>query len=707
MLCFLSFVQLVELLARFFMSSPNTPVSTDPVVTVTAPQSDELARQFLKLISRIVQQSSPKDSDDDEDEEFLLPKDTLRPDIGAAAILLARGIEAAPDLMCQWIIASPLVVIETRREDQVEAISAALHLCVLDRRNSAAYADQFRRPKLKSTRALRIVRDGTERSHKPDNGNDQVLTAIAEGRSVVGISQIPERYLPRDLVRGVDFHLKLSDLDGSALSLLIETVTGAETSQTIEPELIRAATMSDLRLAIRPNDKPETCMARLQAIVKAKQANTPKGPRLEELAGYSAAKTWGLDLARDINAYKSGHLQWSDIDRGLLLDGPPGVGKTQFAAALARSARVPLITTSVAQWNSATYLSGTLQAIRKCFDDAARASPSILFIDELDGISDRSRLQGEYVEYWSQIVNLLLELLSGAEDCPGIVVIGATNHAERIDPAIRRAGRLDRTIKIDSPDTEDLVEIFRYYLKADLTGADLKPLALAARGRTGADIEAYVRRARSKARRDGRPLSIEDVKSEIGAGTPSLSPRLREVVCIHEAAHVVVGAALEQAFADTAWVANDGGRTSVYVPPEHLTTLNGLENEITTLLSGRTAEMLLLGDGETTSGAGGGDDSDLARATKTAFDIEIRFGFGESGLLRLPENAIAALMLDRTVQAAVKRRLNTCQERAERLIQLHRTAIRTIADTLEQHGYIDRVAISAILKRNGISSMTE
>jgi SpoVK/Ycf46/Vps4 family AAA+-type ATPase len=134
--------------------------------------------------------------------------------------------------------------------------------------------------------------------------------------------------------------------------------------------------------------------------------------------------------------------------------------------------------------------------MRNAFAQARRLAPSILFIDEIDGISDRATLKGDYVEYWSQIVNLFLELLAGIEDRPGVVVVAATNHPDKIDEAVRRAGRLDRTITIEKPDVEDLVGIVRFHLKDDLTNADLLPVALAARGGTGADLEAWVRRAK-------------------------------------------------------------------------------------------------------------------------------------------------------------------------------------------------------------------
>src|SRR5262249_47484740 len=153
----------------------------------------------------------------------------------------------------------------------------------------------------------------------------------------------------------------------------------------------------------------------------------------------------------------------------------------------------------------------TLQSMRTAFSQARRLAPCILFIDEIDGISDRARLSGNSVEYWSQIVNSLLELLAGVEERPGVVVIGVTNHPDKIDAAVRRAGRLDRTIEIEKPSVEDLAAIIRFHLGRDLAAAELMPAALVARGGTGADVEAWVRRARSAARRQRRPLELADL----------------------------------------------------------------------------------------------------------------------------------------------------------------------------------------------------
>src|SRR5690606_15025688 len=106
---------------------------------------------------------------------------------------------------------------------------------------------------------------------------------------------------------------------------------------------------------------PDECLKKLSEIVRNKDLFDDSVPKLEELAGYGPAKDWGLNLASDLSAYKRGRLDWSCVERGLLLAGSPGVGKTQYAKALARSAGVPIVATSVAQWNAADHLSGTLQ----------------------------------------------------------------------------------------------------------------------------------------------------------------------------------------------------------------------------------------------------------------------------------------------------------------------------------------------------------
>lgn len=675
---------------------------------------DLLARAFLDILARaagaeakpLLRSGDPSDPieqmlDDLSSDGSLADPIGIRPDIAAVAILTARAIDAVPGLIREFRRGSPLVTIATHSPDLVRLVAEVVEQCAFSSALRVLESGDYGSNRHQRT-ALMIVRDGTDTSHRPEKGNDKVAAAVHAQSPIVGIAPDPRRHLPRDLLRAAEYRLNIRDIDESAIALVVEAVTGHAPDGTIDPEQVRATDVSDLQLAVRKHQTSDECLKRLAEIIRNKNVFDDSGPRLEELAGYGSAKEWGLNLAADLTAYRRGRLDWASIDKGLLLDGPPGVGKTQYAKALARSAGVPIIATSVADWNAANYLSGTLQAMRTAFMQARRLAPSILFIDELDGISDRARLRGDHVEYWLQIVNLLLELLAGIDDRPGVIVVGATNHADRIDPAIRRAGRLDRTIKIERPGTDDLREIIRFFLKSDLPEADLTPLALAARGGTGADVEAWVRRARSNARRGNRSLTAQDILHEITGQKSGLPYDLRNVVSIHEAGHIVVGAALRCYEPEMVWLTETGGLTSGEAPPGNDLTLRGLEHTITTILAGRAAEKLLLGAQEITVGAGFGDASDLKRATEIALDIEIRFGLGQCGLIHLPDALRESAFHDRMMLAAIRQRLDRCHLYAETIVQLHCPAILEIALTLRNNGYLERAAIVEILQQHDL-----
>lgn len=462
----------------------------------------------------------------------------LRPDLAAVAVLIARAIESVPGLARRIRRDAPIVVLTTHSPNLVEMAKEVAQSCVLPSHSRVMEAGSILGSQ---TRAVLVARDGSAREDRPEKGNKEITAALQRRIPVMGIAPDPTRHLPQALMRTAEFRLVLPTLDQTALALVIEVVTGRSPSRAMDPDLIRLLDVDDLPLAFRFGRAGDACLDAIEDVVRKKGEYLIEGPSLTELAGYGAAREWGLQLADDLNEYRAGKLSWADIDhKGLLLSGPPGVGKTQFARALAKSARVPLVATSVAQWNAAPFLSGTLQAIRDAFSQARRQAPSILFIDELDGISDRSKLQGDYVEYWTQIVNLLLEQLAGIEERPGVVVIAATNHPDRIDAAIKRAGRLDQEMQIERPDTAALVEIFRFYVGASLPlSADLTPLALASRGATGADVEALVRRAKGAARRAKRDLTLDELLSAIAATAPPLSPEARWRISVHESGHAL------------------------------------------------------------------------------------------------------------------------------------------------------------------------
>ncbi|MBC6716585.1 ATP-binding protein [Aurantimonas sp. DM33-3] len=134
-----------------------------------------------------------------------------------------------------------------------------------------------------------------------------------------------------------------------------------------------------------------------------------------------------------------------------------------------------------------------LKAMRNAFAEAQAAAPSLLFVDEVDAVGDRMDADKRNANYQRQVINAFLECLDGAEARTGVIVVGATNHPDLIDPAVRRPGRLDRDLRIPLPDTASRVGILRHHLGNDLLGVDLEPVAVRLEGASGAAIERAVR----------------------------------------------------------------------------------------------------------------------------------------------------------------------------------------------------------------------
>jgi len=189
---------------------------------------------------------------------------------------------------------------------------------------------------------------------------------------------------------------------------------------------------------------------------------------VESLAGYGDARDWALDLKSDLALWREGYLDWSEMNTKLLLSGPPGTGKTTFARALCNTLQVPMLATSVAQWLEPGYLGDVLKLMSSAFETAGKHRPAILFIDEMDGIGRRGDPSRSYAEYWDSVINRALELLDGVNKTEGVIIVGAANHPDHIDPALRRSGRLERHVEIQPPDTDALIGILAHHLGADI-----------------------------------------------------------------------------------------------------------------------------------------------------------------------------------------------------------------------------------------------
>jgi ATP-dependent Zn protease len=424
-----------------------------------------------------------------------------------------------------------------------------------------------------------------------------------------------------------------------------------------------------------------------------KRAVPADWPRLEALFGLGKAKDWGLALARDIADYKAGVISWTDVDRGCVLGGEPGTGKTTFAKALAATCNVPLVATSYSVWQRYRegHLGNVLTAIHDDFKRAIDSAPSILFIDEIDSIPSRANESLRYKEWWDSIVAALLQELDGMTSRNGVVVIAACNYPDRIDPALVRAGRLDTRIIIDLPSIGELAGIIRFHLGKDLPDADLRPVAISAAGMTGADIEKLVRDARRRARSDKRDLELADLFEMLEHNEISIPPECLKRVALHEAGHAAAAILLNLSSNVTTSLMRRGrlvAETS-FAPRFESITRKVVENKITVALAGRAAEDVLLGD--VTAGSGGAENSDLAIATSLAVRAVGSWGLSSSSnLIYSGDTAPEQLWTWRPELAEeVDAMLKAAYTNATELITTHREAVRAIAAAL-----IDRRALT-------------
>ena len=668
---------------------------------------DLLARAFIDILRREAGQTRQRPAaladgdlddllgtlDEPADREASPP---LRPDLVAAAVSLARAIEAEEGLLQALRRGAPAVTVQVPSAEWVDPMERAVELCALGSQCLTRGGDGSRLGSegIGQREALVVARDGSSTNHRPDKGNEAVGDALMAGHAVIGIAAEPARLLPRDLTRASDYRIAAGGLDAAGVALVIEAATGASASRSLAPRLAALCEPADLRLSVRHGGAGDAALDRLDGLLRGKLGAAGSGPRLEELHGYGAAKAWGLDLVEDLRRWRAGEIPFSACESALLLSGPPGCGKTRFGMALARSAGLPFLAGSLGQWQSARdgHLGHTLGAMRQFFE-RARREPCVALIDELDSFGDRDAFASDHRDYSSQVVNALLELLDGAASREGMVVIGATNLPDRIDPAIRRSGRLDRHIRIGLPGLDDLKGILRHYLGGELARCDLTPAAVQARGLTGADVEAAVRRARGAARRAGRSLAAGDLRAALADGMPPLSERVRLRAAVHEAGHglAVVASGASQSVVLSVQAA--GGLTEVDgIGEVGAATEAELEDFLVMTLAGRAAEEVILGD------VSAGAVSDLAAATRCAGLMEARYGFSaefplvsvglgdELDLARLP-------WLLRPVQV----RLQAAYDRALDLMRTERLALERLARALFAHGYLDDPEVRALV----------
>jgi cell division protease FtsH len=324
------------------------------------------------------------------------------------------------------------------------------------------------------------------------------------------------------------------------------------------------------------------------------------------------------------------------IPKGVLLAGAPGTGKTLLAKAVAGEAGVPFFSISGSEFVEMFVGVGAAR-VRDLFAQAKGKAPCIVFIDELDALGKVRgfNVMGGHDER-EQTLNQLLVEMDGFDTRAGIIIMGATNRPEILDPALLRPGRFDRQVVIDRPDLNGRLAILEIHTRGVKLGPGVELRAIAAQtpGFVGADLANIVNEAALLAVRRGKAVvgmgeleeSIERVTTGLEKRKRLISPREKAIVACHEAGHSVVASALPHA--DTVrkisivprGTASLGHTSQFPTEDRYLLSQSELEERIVILLGGRVAEELAFGD--VTTGA----QNDLQSATEIARAMVKQYG---------------------------------------------------------------------------------
>jgi cell division protease FtsH len=364
------------------------------------------------------------------------------------------------------------------------------------------------------------------------------------------------------------------------------------------------------------------------------------GVTFEDVAGIDEAKAELREIVDFLKQPEKYGRLGARIPKGILLVGPPGTGKTLVARAIAGEAGVPFFSISGSEFVEMFVGVGAAR-VRDLFEQARKAAPCIIFIDELDALGRRrgaGAFGGGHDEK-EQTLNQLLTELDGFDPREGIVLLAATNRPEILDPALLRAGRFDRQVVVDRPDKGGRAAILRVHLKkVKHEGLDVEQIAALTPGFSGAELANLVNEAAIQAtRRGAEAVTMADVTGAIErlvAGLERrgrvLNPKEREAVAWHEMGHALAAASLPGAdpVHKVSIIPRSIGALGYTMtrPTEDrfLITRRDLENRMVVLLAGRAAEDLVLGEIST------GAADDLARVTDIARQIVTRFGMHPS-----------------------------------------------------------------------------
>jgi cell division protease FtsH len=545
------------------------------------------------------------------------------------------------------------------------------------------------------------TREGLDRKQNASTGSGEVARELSGGCCVMGIAA-DAGLLPSALTAAADVTIRVAAPDGAVLRRAI-TRFARRSPGRLPAGIAAGIDLYEIVAAFRPGTGARDIVRRLDAAGRTGLGPVDRVPSLETAVEYGPARLWGLDLARDIAAFRAGTIAWRDVDRGVCLHSAPGMGKTLFARVLAKACGVPLVSTSVGAWfaDGPGNLDSVVKQQRAAYAKAfALASPCcLLFLDEIDALPERVTLSEHNRDFWTPLIADALLLLDSAIDRTGIVAIAATNAIGRVDKALLRPGRLEKIVEIPRPDAAGAVNILRFHLDADLRGDDLTGIGALFDGSTGAEIMHAVRLARRAARNAGRPVAIEDLRR---AALPreEISPAHLFRMAVHESAHAVAALAIKSGTVRHVVLRKSGasgGQTVTDFGDGRVWTRAGIEDRVVVGLAARAAERIFTGAVSTASG--GASNSDIGTATEMIASIHASYGMGEDLVyLAGGDDLLFRVALDHDLRARVAGHLRELEDRAEKLVEANRDAVLAVARCLAEKRFLSGAEVADIAR---------
>ncbi|CAN5911730.1 ATP-dependent zinc metalloprotease FtsH [soil metagenome] len=454
---------------------------------------------------------------------------------------------------------------------------------------------------------------------------------------------------------------------------------------------------------------------------KAKTYSTERpGTTFADVAGYEGVKTEIREVV-DFLKYpeKFGQIG-ARIPKGVLLVGPPGTGKTLIARAVAGEAGVPFLSVSGSDFME-MFVGVGASRVRDLFQSAKKMGRAIIFVDEIDSIGrKRGAGVGGGHDEREQTLNQMLNEMDGFEATEGIVMIGATNRPDVLDPALLRPGRFDRQVVVPLPEHEERLAILGVHVKSKRMSpdVDLSVVARGTPGMSGAELANLVNEAALHAVRSGAETITRDnfeyARDRVLMGqrreSMALSEKEKELTAYHEAGHAVAATVLEEADpVHKVTILPMGMALGVtqQLPREDKHSYNQqyLEDSIVVAMGGRIAEKLIFGLAST------GANNDLVVSTERARRMVREWGmsevvgpmaWGSQGQVFLGEDLMGNARdysdeTARVIDEEVGKILRACEARCEELLTEHRNGLDLVARRLLEHETVDGAEVQRLV----------